>query len=237
MNMHIIFKLNKKLDKIIALDFIHASLQEGVNFANGIVNVHPKLKRVLKLSDTKKQKKVLDKYIDTFYKQYRIYLRKRTKDFSREWNNVEQSFFATVHTLFHGFPFPKGEYVGYVSIFNCNPRFLADKTFQVFYQHPAGVRYVTSHELLHFIFYNYTKKRFGRIFNGLNAEKGLWWDSAEIFNTVVLSSPEFVRIHGIKKIVSYPEHKKYIPRLRKLWQKNKNIDSLIKETVSLLRQK
>lgn len=221
----------------MALDFIRASSQGGVNFANGIIHVHPQLKRILKLSDVRKQKKAIGKYIDAFYARHRIYLRKRTKDFSREWNGVEQKFFATVNVLFRGFPFPKGRYIGYVSVFDCNPRFLTDKKFQVFHQHPAGVRYVTSHELLNFIFYDYTRKKFNRIFNGLSTEEGLWWDCAEIFNAVMLSSPEFVKIHSVKKIVSYPEHKKYIPRLRKVWQKKKNVNPLIKEIISLLQQK
>ena len=166
-------------------------------------------------------------YVGRFYKLHREKLQNFSKVAKNKWDKISPSFFSTTSKLFKNYPWPKGKYVGYASIFNCNPRFLKDKTFQVYFGHKAGSNYVTAHELLHFIFYDYAIRKHANLFREKNTESGIFWDVAETFNSVILHSPEFLHILGVKKQIIYPEHKIYISRLNGLWKKNPEIDSFI----------
>lgn len=217
------FKLNKGLDKKIAFEFINVK-HGGIDFSRGIINVHPKLKNLKKIKNNTKKKKLINDYFNLFYKKHTNYLKNQIFKFNKEWKKIENKFIKEVNTIFKNYSWPKGKHTGYLSIIDCNPRFLKDKTFQVFYFHPQGVVYVTMHELLHFIFYDYAIKKYPIFFKKLDTESEVFWDLAEIFNVIILSLSEFKKLHQQKKIFCYPEHKKYLPKLRKIWQKTKNID-------------
>lgn len=174
-------------------------------------------------------------YVDKFYKSHREKLQNFAKIAKSKWDKISPSFFRITSKIFKNHPWPKGKYIGYISIFNCNPRFLKDKTFQVYFKHKAGSNYVTAHELLHFIFYDYAIKRHADMFGGKNTESGTFWDIAEAFNSVILHAPEFIRIFGAKKQIIYPEHRTYISRFNKLWKENPEIDSFIIKAHKLIR--
>jgi len=235
MQPHIKFKLNKELDKKIALLFLNVKAG-GIDFSNCIIDVHPELKRIKKKNQVI-QKKIIGNYFDTFYQKYKDYLRKRTKDFQKDWNKIEKKYFKTVARVFKNHLWPKGDYIGYLSIVNCNPRFIKNKTFQVFYFHPEGVVSVVAHELLHFIFYDYCLKNHAKIFKKLNTDKGIFWDLAEIFNAVILSQPEFIKIHQIKRPLYYPAHKKYFSVLKSYWQKFPEINGWVIKSYTYLKNK
>lgn len=155
------YKLNKILDKKMALDFLNVKAG-GVDFSNGIIGVHPELKGINKKKKPQ-QKKVIDLHFDNFYKQHKDYLNKRINEFQKDWDKVEKRYFKETNKIFKNHSWPKVKYIGYLSIIDCNPRFLDNKTFQVFYFHPEGSVAVTSHELLHFIFYDYCFKKHSKI--------------------------------------------------------------------------
>jgi len=208
----------------------------GIDFSNGIIGVHPELKNIKKKNKTI-QKKIIDQYFDNFYQKHKDYLEKGVKEFQTEWNKTEEEYFRAVAIIFKNHPWPKGKYIGYLSIINCNPRFIKDKTFQVFYFHPEGVVSVTAHELLHFIFYDYCLKKHSKIFKKLNPDNGVFWNLAEIFNVIILSLPAFKKIHPRKSIKSYPEHKITLPVLRKYWQKLPKIDEWLVKSYDYLERK
>ena len=193
MQPHIQFKLNKYLDKQTALVFLSVKAG-GIDFSNGIIGVHPELKNIKKKSKAG-QKKMIGQCFNNFYQKHKDYLEKRVKEFQIELNKAEEEYFRVVANIFKSHPCPKGKYIGYLSIIDCNPRFIKDKTFQVFYFHPEGVVSVTAHELLHFIFYDYCLKKHSKIFKKLNPDNGVFWDLAEIFNVIILSLPAFKKIH------------------------------------------
>lgn len=143
------------------------------------------------------------------------------------WDGVSEEFYKITNNLFGEHKWPKGNYIGFVSVCNGNPRFLKNKTFQVYYKHSAGPVYVTAHEMLHFIFYDYALKKHANLFRNKDTESGIFWDVAEILNVIILHEPEFIKIHKMKKVVCYPEHKKLINQFRKIWRKEKNIDKFI----------
>lgn len=228
------FKLNKTLDKKMAFEFLNIK-QGGVDFSRGIIDVHPELKIIKEIKDDKQKKKLINRHFDFFYKKHITYLKNQTVRFNKEWIKSEIKFFNKTKKIFKNNPWPKGKYIGYLSIIDCNPRFLKDKTFQIFYFHPQGIIYVTMHELLHFIFYEYAIKKHYKTFKKLNTETGIFWDLAEIFNAIILSLPEFIKLHKQKNIFSYPQHKKYLPKLKKLWQETKDIDEWLIEGYKFLK--
>lgn len=223
MRPHIKFKLNKSLDIKMAEAFFGFKYG-GIDFSRGIVNVHPELKILKNIGNKLKRKKIIKAHFDNFYKKHNTYLNKRMIEFNTEWKTVEDKFLNKTDKIFKKHHFPKGKYIGYLSIIDCNPRFLKNREFQIFYFHPQGARYVVTHELLHFIFYDYAIKKFPKIFKKLDTERGIFWDLAEIFNTIILSTSEFKEIHGQKNAPPYPEHKKYIPQTTAFWEKTQNID-------------
>ena len=229
------FKLNKQLDIEVAIAFLGFS-QGGVNFSQGIIDVH------LELEDVKSVKKegrtrMIKEHFNSFYGKQAKYLAQKVVEFNKKWQDVEKSYFNEVAKIFKGEDWPKGKYIGYVSIIDCNPRFLKDKTFQVFYRHPDGMKYVTAHELLHFIFYDYTIRKHFDLFKKRSTEKGIYWDLAEIFNAIILGLPQFVAIHNKKSSYCYPEHRKYYEDLKKIWEKEEDVDKWIIKSLGLLLER
>ena len=151
------------------------------------------------------------------------------------WDSISEEFYIITNNLFGGYEWPKGDYIGFISAFNGNPRFLKNKTFQVYYKHFAGPVYVTVHEMLHFIFYDYALKKHTDLFKNKDTESGIFWDIAEIFNAVILHEPEFIKIHGLKKVLCYPEHEKIVTKARKIWRKENNIDEFIIKMYQILK--
>jgi len=213
------FYLNQELDKKMAIEFLGLNYG-GINFASGILNTHPKIK------------KLIFDYIDNFYKKNKEELEKTTDDFEKQWRLNEIKFFETTSKIFKNHPWPKGKYIGYVSIFDCNPRFLENKTFQVFYKHKMGPVYVTAHELLHFIFYDYVMKKRKNLNQKLNEEK--LWRISEIVNEILFALPPLKDVINVKKkIEGYPEFKNSVKRIKNKIKKVKDIDQLIDLSLNL----
>jgi len=227
MHPKVTFKLNKLLDKRMAYAFSNTS-KAGVDFSKGVISKHPRLKKVFEMHSDAQKIIAIGRYFDLYYKHNGATLKRLADEFTQDWKKVEARFFGDVEKLFKGYQFPRGKYIGYVSAINCNPRFLHDKTFQVFYKHTLGVKFITSHELMHFIFYDYAIKRHYLLFAKKNPDDGIFWDTAEIFNSVVLSDAVFVRHNQVKKIIAYPHHRKYIGKLVRVWKETRDADVLIK---------
>ncbi len=223
------FKLNKQLDKDMASQFLGTSFG-GVDFGKSVWENHPELEKL-----TGKNTEIIDRYFDKFYKQNTKKLENKVEVFQSQWDEVEGAFILETEKLFNDYKFPKGKYIGYVSSFNCNPRFLEDKTFQIFYKSDSSVP-VTSHEVMHFIFYAYTIDKFSEITRDLDTNSGLWWDAAEVFNNVILSSGKFMTILKSEGDSGYPNHQELIPKAKELYNSSKSIDIFINELFSLLNK-
>lgn len=207
--------------------------QGGIDFVGCVLGPNPKLKKVVKMSG-KKKKEEINRYVDEFYKNKKEILNKKAKEFDRRWNKLEKSYFNLVKNLFKLKNLPNRKYTGYLSIINCGPRFLEDKSFQVFYRRPKDSMYTTMHEILHFFFYDYVFKNYPR-FKKLDPNRGVLWDLAEIFNSVILAEPEFKRIHKQRRDWSYSAHRKYLKKFKEYWQKDKDIDAWIQKGFDYLK--
>jgi len=229
----VIFKLNKSLDKKIALEFLEV-IKGGIDFSRGITEVHPELRNLRVISSRVKKQETINKYFDSFYNKHKIYLTRKVKEFQKYWYRIEASFFSEAGKIFNKTSSKGREYTAYLSIINCNPRFLNNKSFQVFYLHPQGVKYVASHEILHFLFYDYAIERFPAMFKKQDTESGIFWDLSEIFNAVIQQTEPFIGLHGKVSDFVYPMHKKYLSQAKKSWHKYKDINQWIKLTYKYL---
>lgn len=224
------YKLNKELDKEMALEFLNISAG-GVDFSFGITSIHPELKNIKSL-DEQDQKNKIDEYFDKFYQEKFDFLNGKTVEFSKSWSKTEHYFFEKALKIFKHKIEPKN-YNGYISIINCNPRFVHENSFQVYWEHPSGSVYVTSHEILHFLFFDYIKKVFPDSLGKLDPDSSPLWELSEIFNDIVLSLPEFVIIHGQNELKHYPDLEKYLLYAKSKWE-TLNLDDWIKDMIKKL---
>lgn len=232
MNLKIKFELNKQLDKDMAFEFLgtHAG---GIDFSGGIISVHPELKNILD-KDENKQKQTINDYFDKFYEVNDADLNARLLKMSEDWKKDEDDFTKQLGKIFKNPSVPDGKYIGYLSIINCNPRFLEDRTFQVFYKHPSGSNFVTAHEVLHFFFYDYAERKYPEIFKNLDQNSGIYWDLAELFNDVVMADPNFISKSYSEHAKPYPDHVKYFDKAKYLWEKNRDLDAWLIEAHNYL---
>jgi len=222
------FQLNIDLDKKMAGEFLDFSLG-GYNFGKIICEDHPGLK-----NKTGKDKEFISNYFDDFYAKNKVILLARKDYFQTNWQNVETEFLNLANKLFDGHFFPKGKYIGYISSFCCNPRFLNDKTFQVYYLNED--KGTVAHEMLHFIFYDYVQTKMPELVLNLDTNTGLFWDVAEIFNSVILSSDlKFVDLLG-KNDWCYPDHRLILPRAKEFYFQNLPINIFIKKLFELANE-
>jgi len=228
------FKLNKKLDKDMINVFLDLK-QGGLDFSGCVLNPNPELKKVIDKKD-KDIKKEINKYVNRIYEKKKETLDKKVKEFNQRWGKLEKSYFNLIKDIFKLKTLPNHKYTGYLSIINCGPRFLEDRSFQVFYKKPNDSMYVTMHEILHFFFYDYVFKNYPK-FRKLDPNKEILWELAEVFNSVILAESEFKKVHKQKRDWSYPAHRKYLKNLKKLWQESKCIDTWINKGFDYLKNK
>jgi hypothetical protein len=227
------FELNKELDKHVIWDFLGLDKPPvgGIDFAESIFRDHPYL-MILKENNKSDEEnwKVICDYVDDFYERNIEDLNTSLEAIQKEWRKDESDFFDYISCIFKDPEVSEGEYAGYLSIINCNPRFLHNKTFQVFYKHKSGTNYVIAHEVLHFFFYDYANKRHSKMFAGLDENTGIYWDLAELFDVVAMSASDFMSNRYFENIHPYPEHAKYLDVVRSIWDKGHDIDRWIVES-------
>ena len=213
-NPRLNFELNIELDKRTC---------NSEAFHNSVVRVHPELAEGENLKP-EAEKAFNDKYVENYYKSHKKELKSAVERTRNDWLKIEEKFFEVTAKLFNH-PWPEGKYICYLSIFNCNPRFIETKEFQAFYQHPETTNYVCAHELLHFSFYDYLEKNFSQKYKGLG-DRAIW-KLSEIFNDVVLRLPEFLAVTGQKNPAIYAETKDELDDAIKLWEETKSVKAFV----------
>lgn len=221
------FKLDIEYDEWTCREFL--TFKEADIFSQSILIRHPKLQR---LKDVEKEilKQAINKYVNDYYRKYGQELEYAREKAQKDWDLVSDAYFSEVAKLFKEHIWPEeGNYTCYISIFNCNPRFIKEKEFQAFYKHPSGVIYVCAHEMLHFMFYAYIQSKYQRDYERLG-ENGLW-KLSEIFNDIILAKPEFTKITGEKKPDIYAETDTELEYYKILWNETVDIDAFLKRTL------
>ena len=231
------FKISAQKDIESFYSFVGQScVDQGRSLRWAILKPHPLLKQAIK------NNKVIDKvfaerYIRDCYRGYSPIALRNMKRYETDWRKKEKQYFMMTDEIFGDFPWPKGKYIAYSTIWGMFPRFLADKTFQVPMQYPRKkyIPVVIAHETLHFRFYAYVEKYYPRY---RDPERNmLLWHISEIFNILVINSPAWFKFFGIKNIL-YPEHRKIIMELRKKYPDaaSFDIDAMIRDIDPFARE-
>lgn len=222
------FSLNKNLDKWVGCHFLDHR-KGGRDFGESIIRIHPELSLVKNLSSKEEEQVGVRRYVDSFYETHQNQLEKARKKFEKDWERVARPFFKAVDKLFNHL-WPEGLYLAYLSIFPCGPRFLENKTFQVFYLAKENASLRAAHELLHFLFYDYFEKAFPEI--RTTDEKV--WILSEVLNFLILDSPEFYAIFGASHPHPYPNHLGIIENLKPKWENRKDLNSFLKYSLEVI---
>ena len=229
------FYLNKKLDERMAEEFLNVR-GGGIDFGEGIVKIHPRLKSVISLKDIAQRKKIIRAYFDNYYKSHKKEITLKLKRVREAWQKQEQRYIAITQAFFDGFQFSESKYIAYASIINCNPRFLDSKTFQFFYKKSvADAVYTIAHELLHFIFFDFVEKKLKKEIKDLSEDQ--IWDLSEIFNVVVLKSSQYCHIINQKFVTAYPDHQRYIKQFQKTYENSQNAEEFIRKSIAIIKAK
>lgn len=233
----IIFFLNKDLDKQVCYRFLDHQ-KGGVDFGKSIIRIHPKLIQAKGFPDKEKKQMIIGQYVDSFYETHQNQLESARTELKKRWGLIVQPFFKIVDKIFDH-PWPKGlyftrnklVYIAYLSIFPCQPRFLENKTFQVFYLNKEDLL-TTAHELLHFLFYDYFEKNFSEI----SPTEEKVWVLSEVLNILILNLPEFYALFGDSSRHSYPQHISIIENLKPEWEKRKDLNSFLKSSLGVIEK-
>lgn len=209
-------ELNKKLDKEVYLAF-HDAVVGGADFGKKIRDDHPNI-----------TKENYIEYIDNFYTANKDKLNSVLEDTLACFDEINEPLFFELKKYF-GKDYSEENYTCYLSIFNCNPRYLENKSFQVYYKRSHDMRKeVIAHELTHFAFYDFCNDL--KIENDNNL-----WELSEIFNVVFLNFPSIQKAIGAEELLFYPDLKDKLEEIKRIWEKEPNTVKFIKTSLKYLK--
>ena len=210
----IYFKLNKKLDYFTYETFRNLRYA-GLDFGEEIRSSYPELS----ISNYKK-------YIDEYYKNHKAEMLDVKNPLNEKMSQKTVKFFLATRRLF-GKDYSKQNYTGYLSMFYCNPRFLDDNSFQIYYKHTEKeLMQTVFHEVLHFIFFDYCKNNVSET-KKLDCNSGPLWELSEIFDVLILNSNDFQQILPEKNELCYSDLSEKYKIIEKIWRENLPIKTFI----------
>jgi len=217
--------LNKQLEEEVYLDFFDYKIG-GIDFGGLILKDHPDL-----------NKNNYKEYIDTFYVKNEKELEKQLFELNKSLDNTQNIFFDVLRSIFKK-DYSEREYNGALSIFDCNPRYLDKKFFQIYYKRgPLNKRKVAYHEVLHFIFFDYCDEYLPHLTAGLDKNSGSYWALSEIFNVIILNKPELQIFLKDPEGMFYPELKDDCVSIEKIWRRvDENIENFIEASLEFLKK-
>jgi hypothetical protein len=172
---------------------------------------------------TLEQKKRIKEYTEDIYEVKRKEIEAGAKFVEEEWKEKEKAFYNFSNQIFKNHPWPKGKYIGYVSIYRLYPRYLEEKIFFFPYStKDVSPIQVIAHEMLHFIFYDFIEKKYSK--KKLNDSKYIWKIS-EAFNTVIETWEPYKKEMGIVyNVQPYAECEDMFLKMQKQWSEEPNLE-------------
>jgi len=226
-----IINLNKEIE--IYFDFLKDAKQHNLNreMRWAFYNPHPKLKLLKnKNLSRSKRKKIIQDYVNDYYKKHSSAIKKNILLIEKKWRYLEGKFSILVEKIFKNYPWPKGKYIAYPTMWGMYPRDIKNEIFWFPFKQKIKnyALVVIAHEMLHFIFYDYLYKNYPKYKNHRYDFK--IWNISEAFNIVIQNSPEWIKVFK-EKCKAYPEHKKLIQKMKKIWREKQDIDYLLKKVL------
>jgi hypothetical protein len=219
------FVFDPEFDANLAWKFYSYPVCGGTNFwEKGAIPYHEKLKT---LGHVRNKKSFLKGYTLSLYQENSKPIHLRGQEIKRLYKTKKSTFFKETDRLFHKRGL-NARYTAYFSIFDFCPRILNKNCFFVFLSNnDEDTLFTIFHELLHFYFYNYCRSEYPKFFKHMDTEQGAFWEIAELFNSVVMQTPEFTKLYGIKPLLGYPELHSAFKKAKHIW--NGDIDYWISE--------
>ncbi|MFH1170730.1 MAG: hypothetical protein V1704_04195 [Candidatus Vogelbacteria bacterium] len=209
-------ELNKQLDKEVYMAFCDTVVSEA-DFGKKISDDHPNI-----------TKENYVRYIDNFYTANKNDLANILKDTELCFDEIKTPLFLELQKYF-GKDYGEENYTCYLSIFNCNPRYLENKSFQVYYKRSHDMRKeVIAHELTHFAFYDFCYQL------GIKDGNNLW-ELSEIFNVIFLNLPSIQKAIGAEELLFYPDLKNKLEEIKKIWIKQSKTEKFVKTSLQYLQ--
>jgi hypothetical protein len=177
----------------------------GINFyEEGILNFHPLLE-----NETDPEK-----YIRKFYGENSLKIKESFNHANRfldeNQGNIEKEF----DKIFNLSILSQVRFAP--SIFNVNPRYIEDRSFQFYYDAP-DFRRIIIHEILHFHYHEYLIRNNKEILEKYSFDSFPLWDLSEMTNVIFETIPEIQAIIGSYEN-GYPEQRAKLPELFDLYR-------------------
>lgn len=175
--------------------------------------------------------KILKPYVLKTFDSKKFEIKENIRKAQSEWKSTENDYFNLVNKIFKNHPWPKGKYVGFASVFTMYPRSIQNKTFffpgVIYSKGTPPTNTVIGHELLHFIFFDYIKKKYNLDTDSeiKSKEKRHLWKVSEVFNSVIESWNPYYKIFKFKT-PPYTGRDLY-KKMRRQWVQNPDIDNLL----------
>ncbi|MBZ1356484.1 MAG: hypothetical protein KY054_01775 [Candidatus Nealsonbacteria bacterium] len=174
--------------------------------------------------------KIISEYTKHIHKMNEKEILKGVEETKKRWLKIECKFYSLVDKIFLGHDWPKGKYIGYVSIYLMFPRNIKEKTFYFPYSNNKWNPISTiAHEMLHFIFFDYINSKYKIKENDEFRDKNpkYVWQVSETFNTVIENWQPYKNIVGSKDVKPYPGCEKMFKTMTKQWSANQDIESFL----------
>ncbi len=194
------FQLNIQLDIDIASMFIDMN-SGGMDYSKKIIGAHPELSKAKEVTGDERRA-VIANFTKDYYEGNKAGLEINLSRINSDWESVADDYFRGVDEIFNNAQWPQGEYICYLSIFNCNPRFLETRSFQVYQGLSDRTNYIIAHEMLHFMFFDYLDNHEADFKN--KQDEHTIWLLSEWFNDLTLNLPIFKQF-GENVKSAYPE--------------------------------
>lgn len=189
----------------------------GADFGKKIRDNHPNI-----------TKENYVEYIDDFYMTNSDELNSVLKDTESCFSEIKNSLFFELKKYFDK-DYSKEKHTCYLSIFDCNPRYLKNKSFQVYYKRSHNMRKeVIAHELTHFAFYDFCDNL------GIKNDNYLW-ELSEIFNVIFLNFPSIQKDIGAEELLFYPALRDKLEAIKLIWKKKLNTKDFIANSLKHLQ--
>lgn len=212
------------MDNDVFSDFFGSSFA-GVDFGKKIERDHPGISN-----------KNYSSYIDQYYTEHESEMNTAILSIEKSIMKTENVYWGYMQKIFDH-DYSGTNYTGYISIFDCNPRFPKTKSFQVFYRRePKDALGVIYHEITHFCFFEYIKSNLPYEISSLDTNDGVLWELSEIFNHIVLNQPELIETIEQYDKISYTDLQEKTNEINKLWLNKNTLVEFISDSIPLLNK-
>lgn len=226
---HVKFIIDQKQDMSVLKwgdDYIKQCFPDNMRFVNE------------KNFSKKERLKLAESFAVNRYKKELKIIKSGLKITEQKWRRHEKIFFRLVDNIFKKYPWPKGNYRGYISVFYRFPRFISQKkfAFPTQYNNPKYADIdmrVIAHEMLHFIAYDYLQKKYHLKPGERRDKDNFFWQFTENLNVLIENSRMWQPFSDGLILKPYDDCAALYRKMEKIWRKNRDLDNLIIKTFKL----